>query len=115
MKCYRFVTKELKSQNGDVQWKVGEWQKLGNNLPLKLCENGLHASKKPLDSLNNVYGRRWFWAEAKGEKLEDNGKFCCREIRLIREISKSLIVQFAVDCAKHLLPIFEKQVANDKR
>ena len=54
VKGYKFVSKELKSRNGDATWVIGEWKKAEGNLVL--CENGLHASPTPLDSLQYTYG-----------------------------------------------------------
>jgi len=113
---YRFVKDDLKSEHdNNVQWRIGKWKKLDNNKPLKLCENGFHASKQPLDSLSYVFGSRWFICEAKGEILYDSDKFCAREMRLTKEIPISVIKRFALECAKHVLPIFEKQYPEDKR
>ena len=112
---YRFVTNELESQNGKVQWKIGEWQKLDNNEPLELCENGFHASQKPIDSLNYIFGNRWFTCEARGEILKDTDKFCATEMRIVKEISINVIKQFAIDCAYHTLHIFEDKYPEDKR
>jgi len=56
VKGYRFVTDDLRSEHGNVKWQIGQWQKQTG--PLMLCENGLHASKEPLDSLDYVFGNR---------------------------------------------------------
>jgi len=100
MKAYRFVTDDLKSQHGDTRWVVGEWQKCEGKLGL--CANGLHASKKPLDSLNNVFGTRWFLCEVRGKVLEGRDKLCAEEMRILQEIPLSIVVQFAADCAKRV-------------
>ena len=113
MKGYRFVTENLKSGNGDIQWRVGEWRECKGKL--SLCKNGLHASEKPIDSLSYVFGTRWFECETRGEILKDTDKFCASEMRLVREIPREVIIQFAIDCAKKVLPIFEKQYHGDKR
>ena len=113
MKGYRFVTEDLKSGNGDIQWRVGEWRECKGKL--SLCKNGLHASEKPIDSLSYVFGTRWFECETRGKILKDTDKFCASEMRLVREIPKEVIIQFAIDCAKKVLPIFEKQYYGDKR
>ena len=115
MRGYRFVTKDLKSRHGNVQWKIGEWQKLDNDKPLNICENGFHASKKPLDSLDYIFGTRWFQCEAKGTILHDDSKFCASEMRLTKEIPIIVIKKFAVECAKHVLPIYEKKYPKDMR
>ena len=115
MRGYRFVTDDLKSKNGEVQWEIGKWQK--HDGELKLCKSGFHASKEPLYSLNYVFGSRWFICEARGKILEDDDKFCAEEMRLLREIPdlKRLMVRFAVDCAKRCLPRFEKVFPEDER
>ena len=110
-KCYRFVTNDLKSQNGNIQWKIGEWVKYDGEL--KLCNGGLHACFNPTDSLDNIYGSRWFLAETRGIILEDENKFCATEMRLVKEIPLKVIQLFAVDCAEHVLPIYEKIYPND--
>jgi len=115
LKGYRWVTSDLKSQQGQVQWRIGEWYTQKGEL--KLCENGLHASKEPLDSLKYIFGERWFICEVKGKILHDSDKFAAEKMRLIQEIpnAKMLIVRFAVDCAKRCLPNFKKQFPEDKR
>ena len=113
MKGYRFVTENLESEHGNIQWVVGEWQECKGKL--SLCKNGLHASEKPIDSLAYIFGTRWFECETRGEILKDTDKFCASEMRLVREISKEVIIQFATDCAKKVLPFFEKQYPDDKR
>jgi hypothetical protein len=113
IKCYRFVTNDLKSQNGNTEWIIGEWQK--HKGKLEICKQGLHACREPLDNLDYVFGERWFIAEAKGKILEDENKFCASEMRLIREIPLRVIQQFAIDCAERVLPLFEKECSDDKR
>jgi hypothetical protein len=96
---YKFVTSDLKSKNGDATWVVGEWKNCEG--ALKLCENGFHASEEPLDSLNYVYGDRWFAVEARDEFKRGDDKFVAREMRLLRELPvKQILVAFAVACAK---------------
>jgi len=113
IKCYRFVTDDLKSQHGRVQWVIGEWQKRKGKLIL--CGRGFHASQRPLDSLNYVFGTRWFECEARGNILKDADKFCASEMRLVREIPYRVIQEFAINCAWRVLHIFEKEYPKDKR
>ena len=115
MKGYRFVTEDLRSGNGDgdIQWRVGEWRECKGKL--SLCKNGLHASEKPIDSLSYVFGTRWFECEARGKILKDSDKFCASEMRLLQEIPKDVLVQFAIDCAKKVLFIFERRCYGDER
>jgi hypothetical protein len=113
LKGYRFVTDDLKSQHGDTQWVVGKWQKCKGEL--SLCQNGFHASEKPPDSLSYIFGTRWFECEARGEILKDTDKFCASEMRLVKEIPKKVIQQFAIDCAWRVLHVFEEKYPDDKR
>ena len=113
VQCYRFVTKDLRSQNGDMQWVVGEWKKVEGKL--SLCNVGLHACRTPYQSLAHVFGDRWFVAEARGVVVEEGDKFCASEMRLVKEIPVSVIHQYTVDCAYHVLPIYEKEYPDDKR
>ena len=113
MKGYRFVTDDLKSQHGNTQWQIGKWQKCKGKL--SLCHNGFHASQKPIDSLNYIFGTRWFECEAQGEILKDTDKVCASEMRIVKEIPNKVIQQFAIDCAWRVLHIFEERYPGDKR
>lgn len=111
--CYRFVTKGLKSKNGDTQWAIGEWQKQEGEL--SLCKNGFHACLDPRDSLGRIFGERWFQAEARGVILHDDDKFCASEMRLVAEIPAMVIHQWMVDCAHRVLHLYETKYPDDKR
>ena len=93
MTGYKFVKENLKSEHGDIQWVPGEWQKCEGEL--SLCKNGLHASQKPLDSLDYTFGTRWFECEAR-RILKGSDKFCASEMRLLQEIPKDILIQFAI-------------------
>ena len=105
--CYRFVTEDLRSENGVMQWSIGEWRRVEGEL--SLCNNGLHACREPTQSLSYVFGERWFSAEARGEILEEGDKFCAREMRLVKEIPIMVIHQWAVDCAYRVLSVYEEK------
>jgi len=105
--CYRFVTEDLRSENGVMQWSIGEWRRVEGEL--SLCNNGLHACREPTQSLSYVFGERWFSAEARGEILEEGDKFCAREMRLLKEIPIMVIHQWAVDCAYRVLSVYEEE------
>ena len=105
--CYRFVTEDLRSENGVMQWSIGEWRRVEGEL--SLCNNGLHACREPMQSLSYVFGERWFSAEARGEILEEGDKFCAREMRLVKEIPIMVIHQWAVDCAYRVLSVYEEK------
>ncbi len=105
VKCYRFVRDDLSSQRGRVSWNIGEWAKVDGNI--ECGSNGLHASASPRDSLANVYGRRWFISEARGEMCHENNKFAAAEMRLVGEIPEIVLRKFAIWCAADCLASFE--------
>jgi hypothetical protein len=113
-KCFRFVNEDMTShQDGKTLWKIGEWKKQEGKL--KVCENGLHASLTPFESIKNVYGNRWFIAEYKGKIAKEEDKFCASEMRLIKEIPIKVLQYFTIRCAKRSLHYFEEKYPNDKR
>ena len=112
--CYRFVNENMTSNyDGETEWKLGEWKKVEGKL--KCCSNGLHASLTPLQSLNNVYGSRWFIAEYRGKIVKEDNKFCASEMKLIKEIPIIVVKRFALFCAKDCLKYYEKEYPNDNR
>ena len=111
---YKFIQSDMKSQNGDCGWKIGEWKKHAGEL--ELCNSGLHACIKPLDSLEYIYGDRWFVVEAKGEIKKGKDKFVASEMRLIKELDvKKIVTWFAIACARRSLKHYEKQYPDDRR
>jgi hypothetical protein len=111
--CYRFVKNDLTSENGDLTWKIGEWNQV--NGEIICCSNGLHASLTPRDSLKNVYGQKWFVSEANGEIVNKGNKFAASEMRIIREIPMTVLQRFAVWCAADCLKYYEDKYPNDKK
>ena len=111
---YKFIQKNMKSKNGNHKWKLGKWYKYSKKL--KVCEEGFHACLKPLQSLDYVYGDKWFIVEARGKIIQANDKFVSSEMRLVKELNINKIVKpFAIWCAKQCLKNFEKNYPNDKR
>ena len=114
IKCYRFVTNGLKSDyDKNTGWEIGKWNKIDVE---SICyKSGFHASLTPLQSLNNVFGNRWFIAEARGKIDKNNDKFCSTEMRIVKEIPIEVIKRFALFCAKDCLKNYEKEYPDDKR
>jgi len=113
IKCYRFVRDDLTSENGELSWKIGEWNKVSGKIVC--CSNGLHASLKPRDSIRNVYGQRWFISEARGEIVKQDNKFAASEMRIVEEVPKIVLQRFAIRCAKDSLKFYEKKYPKDMR
>lgn len=113
IECYRFVGEDLTSVNGELSWTIGEWSKVSG--PIVCCSNGLHAAPTPRDSFRNVYGQRWFIAEARGEIDRQREKFAAAEMRLVREIPGVVLRRFAVWCAEDSLQHLGTRDPNDDR
>ncbi len=113
IKCYRFVGDDLTSENGELSWKIGEWNKV--NGEIVCCTSGLHAALTPRDSISNVYGQRWFIAEARGEIVRQDNKFASSEMRIVEEIPMIVLQRFAIWCAKDSLKYYEKKYPKDTR
>ena len=113
IKCYRFVGDDLTSENGELSWKIGEWNKV--NGKIICCSNGLHAALMPRDSIRNVYGQRWFISEARGEIVKQDNKFAASEMRIVKEIPQIVLQRFAVWSAKDSLKYYEMKYPKDTR
>jgi hypothetical protein len=113
-KCFRFVKENLTSESGNAKWEIGKWNKYKGEI--KLCSSGFHASITPLNSLNNIYGERWFTAEARGKIIKGDDKIVASEMRILKELPlKKICVEFALGCAKRCLKNYEKKYPDDKR
>jgi hypothetical protein len=107
------VGDDLTSENGELSWKIGEWNKVNNKIVC--CSNGLHAALTPRDSIRNVYGKRWFISEARGETVKQDNKFAASEMRIVEEIPMIVLQRFAIWCAKDSLKYYEKKYPKDTR
>jgi hypothetical protein len=114
IKGYKFIKEDMKSQNGDHKWEVGKWYKEDE---IELCRKGFHACKEPINTLDYVYGDKFFLVEARGKIIHEKGdKFVASEMRLLKELPIDEIFKpFGIWCAKQCLPNYEKEYPNDKR
>lgn len=116
-KCYRWVEADMTSSNGTEEaWEVGVWKEHTGRL--ELCVSGYHACEHPLDALQYTFtGTRLFLAEAEGFTAADTEKFVARRMRLLKEVPdlKPLLVRFAYECAKRVLPIWQERFPEDTR
>jgi hypothetical protein len=116
IKGYKFIQSDMKSRFGDYKWKVGKWYKLDED-KIELCKYGFHACLEPQETLDFVYGDKFFTVEARGKIIYDKGvKFVASEMRLIKELQTSQIFKlFSIWNAKQHLKHYEKQYKNDSR
>src|SRR3990167_180615 len=111
---YKFIQKNMHSKKGSHLWEIGKWHK--HKGKIELCNRGFHACRTARQSLEYIYGDRWFLVEARGKIKEEENKFVASEMCLIRELPlKKIMVKWAVFCAKQCLEIFEKKYPEDKR
>ena len=114
IKGYKFITSKNKSLNGNITWKLNEWQETQESL--KLCESGFHACRTPLESLQFIYGDKFCIVEADGTIIDGDDKFVASRMRIIKELpTKEIFVRFAIECAKHTLSNYEQMYPNDNR
>jgi hypothetical protein len=112
---YKFLRKNMKSENGYQTWKLNKWVKV--NGKLKMCKNGLHSSVEPYDAFSYVQGEILAVVECRGEHLKDENKYCWREQRVIKTYrwTKKDSVRLAVYSAKQCLKNYTKVYPNDNR
>jgi hypothetical protein len=104
----------LKSANGGIDWKVGEWFKEDK---IKICERGFHASKEPLQAMGYVNCEILARVEVRGKSIKQDDKECWSEMRIKKayEWTKEDSVSLAIFAAEMCLKNYEKQYPDDKR
>ena len=114
IKGFKLIQKNMHSKNGSHLWEIGKWYK--HKGKIDMCKEGFHACRTALQSLEYIYGDRWFLVEARGKIEGKENKFVSSEMRLVKELPlKKIMVKWAVFCAKQCLEIFEKKYPEDKR
>jgi hypothetical protein len=105
----------MKSANGNVDWKLGEWQKLEGTLDI--CNNGFHASEKPLDAMGYVNCEIMAKVEVRGKSIKQEDKQAWTEMRIVKayEWKKEDSVALSIFAAELCIKNFEKVYPDDKR
>ena len=105
----------LKSANGNIDWKIGEWQTV--KLPLDICGNGFHASENVIDAMGYVPVEIIARVEVDGAHEEQEDKQCWERMRIIevRIWEKADSVALAIFAAELVLENFERVFPEDKR
>jgi hypothetical protein len=113
-KLYKFLRTGLKSQNGDITWKVGEWYV---EKEIDICNKGFHASKTPLQAMGYVAGEILAKVSVKGQSVIQDDKECWSEMKINKawNWTKKDSVELSVFAAKLCLESFEKLYPDDKR
>ena len=113
---YKFLSQDMRSRYGDrPRWSLGV--PLTYDGKIRPCSSGFHASLDLYSAYrNSPIGDRLFEVEARGVVEGEDGLFAAREMMLVREIdSESLSIDYAINCAKHVLRHYEEIYPGDDR
>ena len=115
MKLWKVFKKGLKSNNGNIKWKIREWQK--HDEELVMCSSGFHASKRIIDAMQYTNAEQIALVEVKGKHIKQDDKQCWSEMRLLRvyDWTKQDSISLAIYVAELVLTNFEDEYPNDKR
>ena len=115
MKLWKVFRADLKSNNGNIKWKLGKWQRHKGNLIM--CSTGFHASERIIDAMQYINAELIARVEAKGKSLKQDDKQVWEYMRLLEvyEWKKEDSVSLAIFVAELVLPNFEKEFPDDKR
>jgi len=114
-RLWKGYKKGFKSNNGNIKWKIGEWQK--HEGELEMCYSGFHASERIIDAMQYASAEIIARVEVKGNNLEDSDKQVWSEMRIIKyyKWTKKDSVNLAIYAAELVLHHFEKKFPKDKR
>jgi len=96
--------------------RPGKWMPKLDEAELELCQYGYHACKRK--HLIEWLNARIFVVEFKGTVIKGDNKVVGAQARLVSEFKTwddRTARLFACDCAKRVLPIYEKRYPDDKR
>lgn len=115
IKRWKFLREGLKSNSGNLTWKIGKWEKCGAEL--SMCNHGLHCSKEINQAFSFVSGEVLAKVEVKGKKLVDDDKECYSDMRIVKawKWTKKDSVSLAIYAAELVIGIYEKKYPKDDR
>ena len=108
--------KTIRSANGDMSWKIGEWNEVDKDT-IQLCHNGLHCSKTIYDAFSYVQGNILAKVEVAGSSEISDDKEAYQKMRIVKAYkwTKKDSVALAIFSAELCLDRFEKLYPDDKR
>ena len=74
---------DLKSNNGDIEWKLNKWQR--HKGKLDICSSGFHASERIIDAMQYTNAELIVKVEVKGKSIIEEDKECWEEMRIIKK------------------------------
>ena len=93
IRAWHFVGEALR--DGSPIPADGVWLK--HDGKLKMCESGLHASRKPWDALQYAPGDTLCLVECDGEIIEDKDKLVCSRRRIVARMDATEMLRY---CAR---------------
>ena len=112
---YKFLHKNLKSQNGNHTWEIGKWYTFPGKL--EMCSRGFHCSVEPYDAFRYVQGEILAEVETRGNGIVQEDKQCWSGMRVVEawHWTKPDSVKLAVFAAELVLPNFEQVYPSNNR
>ena len=106
---------DLKSNNGNIEWEIGEWQK--HEGKLELCMSGFHASERIVDAMYYTSMELLARVEVKGDHLVGEDKQCWSEMRILEVFpwTKEDSVSLVIFAAEQVIGIFERFYPDNAR
>ena len=111
---YKFLREGLKSNSGELTWKLNEWQHEDN---INICNKGLHCSKEIGEAFSFVQGEILALVEVKGKHQSEEDKEVWSDMRIIKawKWQKKDSVAISIFAAELCLENFDKVFPQDKR
>jgi len=115
---YKFLNnrgKSIISAHENLKWKIGEWQHVDGDI--KVCKNGLHASKSIYHAYSFVQGSVLAKVEVKGKHDDENDKSAYSDMRIVEAYkwTKRDTASLIIFDAEMRLTKFEKLYPDDHR
>jgi len=112
---WKFMREGLKSDHGELVWKLGQWQTHEGRL--ELCESGLHCSRNISQAFSFVHGEILARVEVWGRYLMNSKQEVWENMRIVRAYrwGKGDSVRLLVFAARSVLLDFETVYPSDKR
>src|ERR1035437_9428105 len=115
---YKFLNlkgKTIKSNSGNMTWKVGKWNSFKGEL--SMCNSGLHCSRTPYQAFSYVQGEVLAIVETKGKSIIQDDKECWSDMKIVKAYkwTKKDSVAFAIYAAELVIDNYEKEYPKDKR
>jgi hypothetical protein len=114
-KLFKCLKKDRIAPYSGAQWQpIGTWMPEAEKLVE--CCTGYHLCRE--QDLREWVREEIYLVEYAGERIDCNNKTVVQQARLTQKIenwNKDIMIQWASDCAEHVLHIFEKKYPDDDR